>query len=244
VRRRRIVMQHLTQLLPYGVFLYGQKAVHRFVKYWDKRIALFGERAFADISLDTLKKCSGETRPLELGVITILSRPKSPHRVVDDERDLIYVDAGKLAPTKYSRNEALRCFWALIHTLLMNDEQVQKRGAIYLINVAQFGRNNRDPKLATMCAGTAMGCLPVRLSAVHMCHTTPCHWLFFQCILWFAGERMRQRVLTHAAATCRAATLKSVSAILERDFGIARACLPIDLGGDVIVPALNQHKHC
>jgi CRAL/TRIO domain len=208
----------------------SQKAVQRYVKYWDKRLADFGvDRAFYDLTIANLT--DGERRPLELGAIRILARPKSTkaatHADKKDERDMIYINASKLAPKAYSRQEGLRCLWTLMHTLLAQDVQVQQRGVIFIINVAHFGRHNRDPRLATMCVTAMVGSLPMRLSAVHVCHVAPSHWLLFQVLLIFAGERLRQRVAAHTNGE------RSVATTLEAKYGIPQTCLPNDFSSCV-----------
>jgi CRAL/TRIO domain len=214
------------------MFSLAQKAVQRYVKYWDKRLAVFvAERAFHDLTIANLTE--GERRPLQLGAIRILARPKSTKAnstLADDkdERDMIYINASKLPPKAYSLQKGLRCLWTIMHTLLSRDVQVQQRGVIFLIDVAHFGRHNRDPHFATLCVANMVGSLPMRLSAVHVCHVAPSHWLLFQVLLLFAGERLRQRVLAHSANGER-----SVAATLDAKYGIPQTCLPEDFSSNV-----------
>jgi CRAL/TRIO domain len=207
-------------------------AIKRYIKYWDKRVEIFGEeRAFQPITIDSFYE-RNEQSPLELGALQIIYRhnssrdPTSVPSIKDDERNMLWVDAVKLDPTKYSREAGIRAFWYFFHALL-EDEQVQQRGLICLCYSAHFSHKNRDPTFSRMCLASLQGCLPIRLSAFHGCHPPTLFRIAARLFLLFVGERIRKRVIPHAG------TIEHVVSILENKYHISRDHIPAEMGGNL-----------
>lgn len=207
-------------------------AIKRYIKYWDKRVEIFGEeRAFQPLTIASIYQRNEQT-PLELGAMQIIRRPKSSRSstaipsMKDDERNLLWVDAVKLDPTKYTREAGIRAFWYFFHALL-EDEQVQKRGLICLCYSAHFSHKNRDPTFSRMCLASLQGCLPIRLSAFHGCHPPALFRVAARFFLLFVGERLRKRVIPHAG------TNEHVISILENKYHISRDHIPTEMGGNL-----------
>lgn len=67
------------------------------------------------------------------------------------------------------RNNIARAVWYLFHSAL-EDEEVQKRGMVFLGNYSGAEVSIVDPKLMKLVMGSVSGCLPVRVGAIHVCN--------------------------------------------------------------------------
>ena len=202
-----------------------QKAAQRYATYWDKRLEIFGEqRAFAKLTVASMEE---DMKPLQIGALQVIRRRKT---AIDgsDERDILYMDSSKLEPGAYTRESGCRAFWHLFHALL-EDEQVQKRGLIVLGYSANFRNRNRDSTFTRMCVASMQGCLPIRLSAFHVCHSPPIFHFFAKMLLCFIGERLRKRVLPHAGK------YEKVVELLVSKYAIPLSCIPTDMSGDLVL---------
>jgi CRAL/TRIO domain len=164
-----------------------------------------------------------DLRALEIGTLQVIRRRKTNESL--DERDMLYVDPGKLDPTKYTRESGWRAFWYYFHSLL-EDEQVQKRGLVVITYCANYSTKNRDPPFGRMCVASLKGSLPIRMSAFHGCHPPSVLRWVARIMFVFIGERMRKRVLPHTGSQ------EHVVSLLETKFGIPRNCIPKDMGGN------------
>ena len=202
------------------------KAAQRYCAYWEKRLELFGdERAFAPFTLQSME---GDMKPLQIGALQVIRRSKTAAPDSNaDERDILYMDSSKLEPGAYTRESGCRAFWYLFHSLL-EDEQVQKRGLIVLAYSANFKNRNRDSAFTRMCLASMQGCLPIRMSAFHVCHSPPIFHFVSKILLCLIGERLRKRVLPHAGK------YEKVVELLVSKYDIPTSCIPTDMGG--------QHK--
>jgi hypothetical protein len=204
-----------------------QAAAKRYAKYWDRRLEVFGEKlAFQPITIENLPP--EDLVPLGIGALQIINRTKTGE--CDDERDMIFFQSGKLEPTKYSRESALRAFWYFFHALL-EDEQVQQRGLVLLCYSQDFSSRNRDPAFTRMCIASLQGCLPIRLSAFHGCHSPPFYRFVTAMLMMFLGERLRKRVLNHGNAS------EKVLNALVNKYHIPADCIPTQCGGTLEMDA-------
>lgn len=205
------------------------KSAQRYCKYWEKRLEIFGEdRAFAKLTAASMQE---DWLPIQKGALQVIRRPKTEGASPDsDERDILYMDSSKLEPGAYTRESGCRAFWYLFHCLL-EDEQVQKRGLIVLGFSANFQNRNRDSVFTRMCLASMQGCLPIRLSAFHVCHSPIVFHFVAKMLLCFIGERLRKRVLPHAGKYDKVVETLGQKYFLQKNF------IPTDMGGDLI---LNQ----
>mmetsp|Transcript_16128 Transcript_16128/g.46289 ORF Transcript_16128/g.46289 Transcript_16128/m.46289 type:complete len:295 (+) Transcript_16128:238-1122(+) len=197
-------------------------AAERLIKYWDKRVELFGEdKAFLPLTLDGALK--GDETSLGMAFI------QSTEHADAEGRRIILGDPSKLDKTKYTRESMVRAFWYTMHAAL-EDEATQKRGIILLLfpNHAEFSQFDR--KLVASNAESMKGCLPVRVGAFHICQPPTFFTIVFPIIKLLLGKRLRERIKVHTG---------SEEHVLERlaRFGISTESVPSDLGGAVV---LNQ----
>jgi hypothetical protein len=83
-----------------------------------------------------------------------------------------------------------------------------------------------------MNADSLKGCIPIRMSAAHICHPPTFFSIIFPIIKILMGERLRKRTLVHGGS--EANVLNSMAA-----FGLTKDRLPNEFGGD-IGPFHNQ----
>jgi hypothetical protein len=211
-------------------------AAQRYVRYWEKREEVFGGScrggAFRPLSLDSVLEGTAITTTatnkkllsLLFGSIFVLPR--------DRDRNLLYYDPSNWDPTAFSREVALRAFWYIIHAFLEQDEEVQRRGVICVMNGASVTHRNRDPALTRAIVTSAKGYLPVRITAFHGCHLPVWTRVVARCIKVLLAERLRRRILVWSGS--REHVLRSLARL-----GVDRTCLPIAMGGDVVLDILQ-----
>jgi hypothetical protein len=143
-------------------------------------------------------------------------------------RSIILVDPSCQDRSKYTRESMTRSLWYMIHATLEEDEMTQKRGVIFMIyphnaRLAQFDRTQ-----AKMNIESIKGCLPVRVSAFHICHPPTFFAIVFPIFKLCLGDRMRKRVRVHSGSEQK--VLKALEA-----FGLTKDVLPSDLGGNIVL---------
>ena len=101
-------------------------------------------------------------------------------------RALLYLEVARLMGAydkskDDDRNNIARAVWYLFHSAL-EDEEVQKRGMVFLGNYFGSEISVVDPKLMKLVMGSVSGCLPVRVGAIHICNPRKCSFhLLFSC---------------------------------------------------------------
>ena len=134
-------------------------AADRYVKYWDKRVAIFGpSKAFHPITQDAALKDDMAT--FDYGLVRLVVDSKTGKQVKDlSGRSIVFVDPSLQDKTKYTNQSMLRSIWYTLHAAL-EDEETQKRGMIFLVYPAKakFHQFNRD--LSKEITSSIKGCLP------------------------------------------------------------------------------------
>jgi len=134
----------------------------RLTKYWDKRIALFGpEKAFLPMTLDGALK--DDQVALSLGFARLMPA-KDPVG-----RSIVFVDPSKLDSTKYQRESMCRALWYVMHASLENP-RAQQRGDLIIGYPKHVEITQVDRELMKMNMESIRGCIPVRISALFLCH--------------------------------------------------------------------------
>jgi hypothetical protein len=213
--------RHLLLFLRCEVF-HIDLAAGRLVRYWDKRVQVFGEdRAFLPLTLDGALRDDGEA--LEVAFV------QSTERTDAEGRRILLGDPSRLDRSRYTRESMVRAFWYTVHAAL-EDEATQKRGIVLLLFPHHAHFSQFDRKLVASNAESMKGCLPVRVGALHICHPPTFFTIVFPIIKLLLGKRLRERIKVHTGSEAH---------VLERlaCFGIPKESIPSDLGGDVV---LNQ----
>ena len=219
-------------------------AALRICKYWNRRIELFGHRAFlpihlggggalssvhgseeADKDVDEMVKYT--LKGLYLGFI----RTTQTHD--GGGRAILFVDPSKLSGYDKSNNDErlgiARALWYVMHNLIEGNDTVQKLGLVAIGWPHHVKISMVDRKLMKMNMESISGCLPIRVGGFHIIQPP---WFFakivFPIMKVVMPERMRKRVRLHSG---------SEEKILEelKEFGMDKDVLPSEIGGDVIL---------
>jgi len=207
-------------------------AAARYGRYWDKRVEVFGPvSAFMPLTLD--KALRHDHAALECGFLRVVDEPDP------DKRTYLFMDPSKQDKTKYARESMVRATWYLVQRVLVEDELAQKKGMIFMSfpHHAKFGQF--DKQLIRQMLGSIQGCLPVRLSAFHLCHPPVFFRLIYPIVQVFMSKRTKKRFLVHSGTT------EHVLEHLANTYGLTKADLPADIGGERVLDAkewLSERK--
>jgi CRAL/TRIO domain len=191
-------------------------AARRYTRYWDKRVEVFGEtRAFQPLTADSLNE--EDIVALSIGYINIVKRP--------NDRTYVYIDEAKHDGTKYARHSMLRAVWFVAHKALSECEDLQKRGLVVISYAEKAKLSQFDRKLDQLVIGSIRGCLPVRLSGIHLCHPPDFFRIIWPIIKVFLSKRLSQRLIIHAGSH------ESVAKALTTKYSFQLDDLPSDVGG-------------
>ena len=199
----------------YNIF---QLAAKRLVQYWTKRLDIFGsECAFLPLTQDGALK--DDQVALGIGFLKLL-----PAKDVSG-RSIMFADPSKLDKSKYERKSLVRSVWYVCHAAL-EDEETQKKGMIFISFPRHAKLTNFDRELVQMNIDSIKGCLPIRLSAMHVCYPPVFFRLIFPIMKILMGERLRKRIVVHGGS--EEYVLKTLS-----KFSLTKDHLPVDLGGNI-----------
>lgn len=196
-------------------------AAIRLARYWKRRVLIFGEKkAFLPLTLsDALKD---DEVGLTMGFIRLIPNVKDPVG-----RAVVFGDPSRLKNPSNNRLSIQRAIWYVIHAAL-EDDSVQQKGVVMLMYPHNAKFSQIDRKLMKMNTESMKGCIPVRLSAFHICHPPKFFAIIFPLLKLFLGERLRKRIRVHSGSD------KKVIEHLNH-FGLTKNELPSDLGGDIVL---------
>jgi hypothetical protein len=199
-------------------------AAQRYAYYWEKRVEIFGhKRAFQPFTLGGALK--DDTAALELGVFQPTGQ-RDP-----TGRSILFIDPSRLDHKKYTRESMCRVFWYFLQTAL-EDLETQKKGIIILAYAHETTFWQLDRQLLTLIAQSLRGCLPVRLSCIHICEPPSFFSIIFPIVKFFITGRLQQRIRVHSGGDWQ----------VQQELlkcGLDKSVLPTQIGGDV---TLDLHK--
>jgi hypothetical protein len=146
-------------------------------------------------------------------------------------RSILFIDPSRLDKSKYSRESMARATWYVIHAALEKVE-AQMKGIIFIVypKDAQFGQFDRT--LMKMNMESIRGCLPVRLSAFHICHPPAFFSVIWSLVSLFLRERLRKRVKVESGSNEK---------VMEKlaKYGLTKDRVPSELGGNIVLDHKN-----
>lgn len=200
-----------------------EDAAKRIVNYWNKRVELFGEKAFQPMTQSMA--CSNDAHALQINYVMPVVNSKTGDIIKDDAgRGILYIDPSRLTNQEYDRTSMTRAFWYTMHALLEDDE-VQKKGIIIIAHPKHASKTSIDRKLSKNNITSMRGCLPVRVGAIHCCHPPFFFEIIFGVMKIFLGERLRKRVKIHSGSD------EKVLQTLEETYGIVKGKIPDSIQG-------------
>ncbi len=231
-------------------------AAERIVRYWKKRVEIFGEdKAYLPLVLSS-SSSNDNGKDKDSSASATASRPfntpqdeqalsigflRCTTKTDSAGRPIIFGDPSRL-PTdqsSYDVKAMCRALWYVLHHILQGEgkgntanakaETAQRKGAVVIMypKHVSFGQFNR--KLAKLNAESIKGCIPIRLSALHICHPPKVFDLIFPIIKVLMGAKLRKKVQLNSG------TEESVLDKFENVYKIPKEDLPTDLGGMLVL---------
>uniref|UniRef100_A0A7S1UYX5 CRAL-TRIO domain-containing protein n=1 Tax=Grammatophora oceanica TaxID=210454 RepID=A0A7S1UYX5_9STRA len=214
----------LLQFLRAEVFN-ADLAAKRLCGYWTKRLSAFGpDKAFLPMTLDQALK--DDDFPLRMGFATLVPATDPVGR------SILFFDPSKNDRTKYSIESLTRAVWYYMHAAL-ESETAQQKGVVFMIYPQKAKLSQFDRGLANSVMSSLKLCMPVRVSALMICHPPFFFSIVFSVVKVFMGERVRKRV--------RVMSGSQISVMEELQvLGLTADRLPTELGGAI---ELNATKY-
>ena len=189
------------------------KAVKRYIKYWDKRSEIFGNhQAFQPLTLKTIEDSH---QVLLMGAMNVF---------YCQGRCMAFVYPKALDRSKYTIPTFLRAFWYMAHVALENEETI-KKGIVVVGFSDNISVRQLDVALGKACIDATKGILPVRFSAYHITHPSRIGASLWPLARPVVGEKYYNRFRLH---------LGSREKVLQRleSYGMSRSELPSPIGGE------------
>lgn len=209
---------HLLMFLRSEVF-HADRAAARLCKYWKFRIELFGdEKAFMDLTdYDVIADESEGDQGISVGVIRLLEGQDWLGR------SILFGKLTRLDRKKYNVQQMVRATWYQIHVAL-SSVSTQQKGIMAICHCEVLRLDQFDRELAVALLKSAIGILPIRISAIHGLKLPGIVKLFVPVVKRLMGP-MGKRVKIHSS-----------DKILEgfAEYGIPTNVLPAEIGGAAV----------
>lgn len=211
--------EHQLRFLRCEVFN-ADRAATRIARYWKKRLQLFGEDiAFRPITITNIFQ--HEPVALSLGFIRLVSKSDTTGRPV------IFTNPQVFNSSKYTVKEMTRAIWYMLESSI-EIQSGQQKGVVFLGDLRNCHISQFDKTLVRMNLDHLQGCLPIRVSAFHICHAPSFFKFIFPFLKMCLGARLRKRLHFHFGKD------KDVLMKLNK-YGLTSDIIPKQLGGKMIV---------
>mmetsp|Transcript_24335 Transcript_24335/g.48534 ORF Transcript_24335/g.48534 Transcript_24335/m.48534 type:complete len:315 (+) Transcript_24335:291-1235(+) len=196
-------------------------AAVRMANYWKRRIELFGDAAFAPLTIEG--SLNRDEKELSIGFLRLMpSNDKTG-------RSNIFLDPSVIEGRVYDNESMVRAAWYTLHTAL-EDESTQRKGIVFLVYLKYTYVRHFDRSLVSLLADSIRGVLPVRVSAIHIFHAPYIFEILFDVVSMLLGDRLTKRIKMYS---------EDDDIIRQRLSRFFIKSLPTELGGDV---KLDQEK--
>lgn len=192
-------------------------AAQRYAKYWTKRVDVFGpEVAYKRLTLKSCLKDEDYKLWPSAHVMRVGGRVTrfTQTRVLDDMED-------------YTYESLARVTWYQLHAVL-DDEDVQKRGAVILIDFSNSRGSKKTREHHLKLLRSIDKSIPLRFSCAHLVFAPRWFSAVWSMVKWALSKHQTQRVRIHCG------DYDKVMSRLKQ-FGITREELPKEMGGDLIL---------
>jgi len=194
-------------------------AACRYAHYWEKRVEVFGEKAFLPLTLEAA--LVDDWTALTINFIRVIPGARDPMG-----RSIVYLNPQYQDRSKYELHSMARAFWYMIHTALENEE-TQKHGIVFLVFPHRASLNNFDRELSRLNISCIQGAMPVRVSAFHICRPPSFFKVIMVFVRLFTSKRTQKRMLVHFG---------NEQSVLEKlsTYGLEKSVvIPTEMGGSV-----------
>ena len=197
------------------IALHTQLAAIRMANYWNRRIELFGNKAFEPLSMAYIREENGYE--MSLGFLKLIPDTDGTGRCN------IYIDPSVLEAKGYKDENMVRAAWYTLHAAL-ESESTQQKGIVFVVYLRHTYVRHFDRSLVKVLANSIKGVLPVRVSAIHIFHAPYLFEVLFDVVSVLLGERLTKRMKMYSGEDAE---------IHDQlmDFGILPSRLPPELGG-------------
>lgn len=166
-----------------------ERAVARYMKYWNARVELFGEeKAFLPMKIDGAMEDDAETIGLEYLQVANETDP--------DGRAILLFDFTKERGA--DPDSLLRVIWYQVHVALMK-ESCQKRGVVVYARDRHSLAHWRL-SLSKKIVHAGRGVLPIRFAGMHIINPPTFHRILLSVIKPALGKKLRNRFYTHSGS--------------------------------------------
>ncbi len=201
-------------------------AAERIMNYWKHRTFLFGkELAYQSLTLGPNGPFQNDDKALkEIAWIRTLNQRDLAGRPI------IFGDPSRLPVdhSSYDNAGVVRAMWYYIHSFL-GDETAHRKGVVMLIYPKHISMGTMNRSLAKMHAESIKGCIPIRISAIHICHPPKVLDLVFPIVKVLMGPRLRKKIRLNSGSD------ESVLKKFDTKFGISSNKVPTELGGSLVL---------
>lgn len=200
-------------------------AAKRIVKYWRKRVELFGDLAFQPLVLGPNGPFKNDDCALkEIAMMRCMNTKDLAGRPI------IFADPSRLPVDQetYENESVARSIWYYMHAAL-EDETAQRKGVIMVVFPKNIKLGGFNRKLLKLNADSIKGCIPVRISAIHICHPPKIFNLIFPILKAVMGAHLRKKIKLNSESE------EKVLEKLNSDYCISKEKLPSEIGGGVVV---------
>lgn len=98
-----------------------KRAARRYIRYWELRVRLFGDRSFQPLTLTE----DEDVAALRSGVV----------QIVPGHERVLQIDTSFLHNAHFSVDSLARCQWYVFHKALEQSEDIQRYGGVFTINL-------------------------------------------------------------------------------------------------------------
>jgi CRAL/TRIO domain len=140
-------------------------------------------------------------------------------------RSIILMLPAKMATCTASRESKVRAVWYVIHSVLLENETSQKKGIVFISSPRDAQLKSFDRIQMKMMMESLRGCLPVRLSAIHICRPPAFISIILPIVKLLMGPVLRERIRFHTGSPTK------VTTSLE-SCGVTKSSIPEHLGGE------------
>jgi CRAL/TRIO domain len=144
--------------------------------------------------------------------------------VDESGRSVFLFVASNIEACGATRESKVRALWHTVHSALVENETSQKKGVVFIADLRDSQFKKVDLVLLKLMMESVRGCLPIRLSAIHICRP-PTFFSMVPIMKIFLGPVLRERIKFHLG--CQAKVRKSLESC-----GVSQSAIPVDLGGE------------
>lgn len=141
-------------------------------------------------------------------------------------RSIVVVRPNNHDANLYSMADMGRACWHVLHAAL-ECEQTQKRGVVILFDLGGFSPSKFDRKLTQMIMKSIQGCMPIRISCIHICYPPAFIKFVVPFLMAFMHDKVKQRLKFHFAKNH-----EKLQGELSQ-YHLDATIMPASLGGDV-----------